>query len=148
MGESKQVSQSLLASISLLLSCRCFSQAILHVVLKLRCMFSSQKLHSFLPLTRLLMSLTAASSMSVRLSSEEFQSPPFPRRIPQQRSAGCQITPPSTPPFQDQTIEKKLMGGGEWRVPASLVQLILQPLWRRNGSVLPKQSCLSHEKQK
>lgn len=38
---------------------------------------------------------------------------PFPRRIPQQRSAGCLITPPSTPPVQDQTIEKKWMGGRE-----------------------------------
>lgn len=40
------------------------------------------------------------------------------------------------------------MGGGEKRVPVSLVQLIRNPLWCRNGSFLPKQNCLSHEKQK
>lgn len=48
-------------------------RAMLHVVLKPCFMFTSQKPHCFLPLTRLLLlSSLVASSISVQLSNEEF----------------------------------------------------------------------------
>lgn len=84
----------------------------------------------------------------MQLSNEEFAVSFFPLQNTTAKISWLPDNSPVHPPFRDQSIEKKLMGGGEKRVPVSLVQLIRHPPWCRNGTFLPKQNCLSHEEQK